>query len=118
MQIPGQAVLLRIYTDENALIGAQSLVDVIIRRARDARLAGATVLRGRKGFGESARIHEHRPFDLNDNLPVVIEIVDEEERLRAFLAILQDLPDIGLVTFEKVEVLRYGGHHAEPHQSV
>lgn len=118
MQIPGQAVLLRIYTDENALIGAQSLVDVIVRRARDARLAGATVLRGRKGFGESARIHEHRPFDLNDNLPVVIEMVDEEERLRAFLTILHDLPDIGLVTFEKVEVLRYGGHHTEPHQSV
>ncbi len=118
MQTPGQAVLLRIYTDESALIGDQSLLDTIVKRARLARLAGATVLRGRKGFGESARIHEHRPFDLNDNLPVVIEIVDEEERLRTFLATLDDLTDIGLVTLEKVEVLRYGGHHTEPRQSV
>ena len=115
MQTPGQAVLLRIYTDENALVGDRSLIDVIIRRARDAHLAGATVLRGRKGFGESARLHEHRPFDLNDNLPVVIEFVDEEARLRAFLPQLDDLKDIGLITFEKVEVLRYGGHPAEPH---
>lgn len=115
MQSPGQAVLLRIYTDERALVGDRALVDVIVRRAADAHLAGATVLRGRKGFGESARIHEARAFDLSDNLPVVIEIVDEEDRLRGFIATLQDLKDIGLVTFEKVEVLRYGGHHAESH---
>lgn len=114
MQIPGQAVLLRIYTDENALSGAESLISVIVKRARAARLAGATVLRGRMGFGESARLHEVRPFDLSDNLPVVVEIVDEEFRLRSFLATLADLTDIGLVTFEKVEVLRYGGHQAEP----
>jgi len=116
MQIPGQAVLLRIYTDESALVGDRSLMDVIVQRARQARLAGATVLRGRKGFGESARMHESRPFDFNDNLPVVIEMVDEETRLRAFLTTLDDLKGIGLVTFEKVEVLRYGGHHVEPHQ--
>ena len=108
MQIPGQAVLLRIYTDENALSGAESLISVIVKRARAARLAG------RMGFGESARLHEVRPFDLSDNLPVVVEIVDEEFRLRSFLATLADLTDIGLVTFEKVEVLRYGGHRAEP----
>ena len=112
---PGQAVLLRIYTDERALIGDRSLLETIVRRAKDARLAGATVLRGRKGFGESARLHGHRPFDLNDNLPVVIEIVDEEARLSGFVASLNDLPDIGLMTFEKVEVLRYGGHHTEDH---
>lgn len=115
MQIPGQAVLLRIYTDENALVGDRSLMDVIAQRARDARLAGATVLRGRKGFGETARMHEPRPFDFNDNLPVVIEMVDEEAKLRDFVTKLEDLKDIGLVTFEKVEVLRYGGHHVEPH---
>lgn len=114
MQIPGQAVLLRIYTDENALYGAESLIQVIVKRAITARLAGATVLRGRMGFGESAKLHEVRPFDLNDNLPVVVEMVDEELRLRDFLATLNDLTDIGLVTFEKVEVLRYGGHRQEP----
>jgi len=101
MQTPGQAVLLRIYTDENALVGDRSLMDVIVQRAQTARLAGATVLRGRKGFGESARMHEPRPLDFNDNLPVVIEFVDEEARLREFLTKLDDLKDIGLVTFEK-----------------
>ncbi|NQE65330.1 MULTISPECIES: DUF190 domain-containing protein [unclassified Caulobacter] len=115
MQIPGQAVLLRIYTDDNASVGDRSLRDVIVQRAREARLAGATVLRGNKGFGESARVHEPRPFEFNDNLPIVIEIVDEEARLRAFLPALADLKDIGLMTFEKVEVLRYGGHRAQPH---
>lgn len=116
MKAPGPAVLLRIYTDENAVVGDRSLIDILVKRARDARLAGATVLRGRKGFGESARLHAVRPFEFNDNLPVVIEIVDEEARLRAFIETLADLKDIGLVTFEKVEVLRYGGHHAEPHE--
>lgn len=108
MQTPGQAVLLRMYTDEQALFGDQSLIDVIIRRARDARLAGATVLRGRKGFGQSVHLHQHRDLGLDDNLPVVIEIVDEESRLGSFVDALGDLRDIGLVTFEKVMVLRYG----------
>jgi len=115
MQIPGQAILLRIYTDENALLGDRSLIDVIVRRAQEAHLAGVTVLRGLKGFGESVRLHQHRIFGLDENLPVVIEIVDEEARLRAFLITLEDLTDIGLVTLEKVEVLRYGGHHQERH---
>lgn len=115
MQTPGHAVLLRIYTDENALLGDRSLIDVIVRRAQEAHLAGATVLRGLKGFGESMRMHQHRTFSLNENLPVVIEIVDEESNLRAFVDALVDLTDIGLVTFEKVEVLRYGGHHPEHH---
>lgn len=115
MQVPGQAILLRIYTDEDALVGDRRLIDILLRRARDARLAGATVLRGRKGFGESAHIHEHRPFDLNDNLPVVLEFVDEESKLRAFVAQTADLADIGLITFEKVEVVRYGGHRPRKH---
>jgi PII-like signaling protein len=108
MQTPGQAVLLRIYSDEQALLGDQSLIDVIVRRAQEARLAGITVLRGLKGFGAGARLHQHRTFALSDNLPVVIEIVDEEDTLRAFVQAIGDLPEIGLVTFEKVEVLRYG----------
>jgi PII-like signaling protein len=112
MPIPGQAVLLRIYTDEQALLGDRSLIDEVVRRAQEARLAGATVLRGLKGFGAGARLHQHRTFALNDNLPVVIEVVDEDGKLRAFVETLKDLDDIGLVTFEKVEVLRYGADHA------
>jgi PII-like signaling protein len=114
MHIPGQATLLRIYTDENAVFGAQSLIDIIVRRARDAHLAGATVLRGRKGFGKAAHVHRHRDLGLDDNLPVVIEIVDEESRLRPLVSGLDDLHDIGLMTFEKVEVLRYGDGAAAP----
>lgn len=108
MEASGPAVLLRIYTDENALVGDRSLVDDIVRRARDAHLAGATVLRAIQGFGQSSRVHQRRPLHLDDNLPVVIEFVDQEAPLRAFVDQLADLREIGLVTMEKVEVLRYG----------
>lgn len=114
MEASGSAVLLRIYTDEHALHGDHSLVEDIVRRARSARLAGATVLRAIQGFGQSAHVHQHRPFDLNDNLPVVIELIDEEQRLRDFVSQLGDLREIGLMTMEKVEVLRYGGRAARP----
>lgn len=115
MKAPCTAILLRIYTDEQALFGSGSLIDEILRRAREAKLAGATVLRGQIGFGESVHIHQHRPFDLNQDLPVVVEIVDYEPSLRNFVGRLDDLTEIGLVTFEKVEVVRYGGHHPRNH---
>lgn len=108
MEASGPAVLLRIYTDENAGIGDRSLVEDIVRRAREARLAGATVVRAIRGFGQSSRVHQPRALRLDDNLPVVIEFVDEEASIRAFIASLADLREIGLVTMEKVEVLRYG----------
>ena len=73
-----------------------------------AREFGATVLRGSLGYGQSARLHAHRPFGLDDNLPVVIEIVDAETPLRAFVETLSEFHDIGLITFEKVEVVRFG----------
>lgn len=113
MEASGSAVLLRIYTDEHALHGDRSLVEDIVRRARAARLAGVTVLRAIKGFGQSAHVHQSRPFAFDDNLPVVIEVVDEEVRLRTFVSQLQDLREIGLVTLEKVDVLRYG-HASAP----
>ena len=105
-----QPALLRVYTDQNAIVGDRALYSVIVARALQAELGGATVLRGRMGFGESGHMHLSRPFDLGDNLPLVVEIVDEEDKLRAFAANLADLQDIGLVTLEKVAVLRYGGH--------
>ena len=108
MVAPGSAVLLRIYTDEDALYGAEALAAVIVKRAREAQLAGATVLRGSLGYGHSSRLHAHRPFRLDDNMPVVIDIVDDEAPLRAFVVTLGEFHDIGLITFEKVEVVRYG----------
>ncbi|MBL8772230.1 MAG: DUF190 domain-containing protein [Phenylobacterium sp.] len=108
MKAPTQAVLMRIYTDEDALVGDRALAEVVVARAREAHLAGATVLRGQMGFGATSRLHASRPFELRRNLPVVVELVDEDSALRAFLARLDDLHDIGLVTLEKVEVVRYG----------
>ena len=108
MKALDQAVLARIYTDEDALIGDRPLYATLVARAHAAKLAGATVLRGRMGFGQSAVVHAHHTLDLRDNLPMVIEIVDEEPKLRAFIADLGDLQGIGLITVEKVEVVRYG----------
>lgn len=98
------AKLLRIYTDEAAYFGDRKVFEVVATRARDARLAGATVLQALVGFGRSA--HRHSRHILEDDQSVVIEIVDDEASLRAFVATLEDLPDIGLITLEAVEVLR------------
>ena len=108
MQIPAQAALLRIYTEEARRDGTRPLYESVVLKARAAGLAGATVLRGPMGFGESARIHTANILDLSANLPLVIEIVDDEAKLRAFAANLGGMKDIGLVTLEKIEALHYG----------
>jgi PII-like signaling protein len=108
MQIPHQAALLRIYTEESRRDGTRALYESVVLKARDAGLAGATVLRGSMGFGVSAQLHTATILDLSANLPLVIEIVDAEDKLRAFLAGLEGLGDLGLVTLEKVEVVHYG----------
>ena len=108
MEAPQSALLLRIYTEEGRVHEHRPLHEWIVFKAREMKLAGATVLRGPMGFGESARIHNANILDLSANLPLVIEIVDAEAKLRAFAASLAGLKDIGLVTLEKVEVLHYG----------
>lgn len=102
--------LLKVYTDEDASCGDERVADMIVRKARDRGLAGATVLRGLTGYGRGSLIHAHHLFGISDNPPLVIEIVDAEERLRAFMADLADLRDIGLVTLERVEVLAQPSH--------
>jgi PII-like signaling protein len=108
MQTPGPAVLLRIYTEEGRMSGHRPLYEDIVFKARERGLAGATVLRGPMGFGQSATIHTAKILDLSANLPLVIEIVDAEDKVRAFLAEIQSMENLGLVTLEKVEVVRYG----------
>lgn len=108
MDMPKQAALMRIYTEEGARCGHKSLFEAIVSKARDAGIAGATVLRGPMGFGESATIHNASILNLSANLPLVIEIVDAEAKLRDFFQGLEMLDDVGLVTMEKVEVLHYG----------
>jgi PII-like signaling protein len=108
IDISGQFALLRIYTEEARRDGGRALYESVVLKAREAGLAGATVLRGPMGFGQSARIHNANILDLSANLPLVIEIVDAEAKLRDFAAGIVGMPDIGLVTLEKVEVLHYG----------
>jgi len=95
--------LLRIYTDEAAYLGDRKVLEVIASRARDAGLAGITVLDARLGFGRSAHVHRRHVFE--SDRAVVIEIVDEDERLRTFVDSLDDIPDVGLMTLEPVEML-------------
>ena len=108
MQAPQQAKLPRIYTEGAAREGGRPLYEAIVLKAREAGLAGATVLRGPMGFGQSSRIHNANILDLAANLPLVIEIVDAEDKVRAFLPTLDHMRDIGLVTLETVEVAHYG----------
>lgn len=108
MEIPEDAVLLRIFLGEDDKFGHQPLYEAIVLKAREMHLAGATVLRGPMGFGMSSRIHTAKILRLSENLPLVIEIVDSEARITPFLSALDGMMGSGLVTLEKVKVLRYG----------
>lgn len=108
MQLPKDAVLLRIFIGENHKAGHLPLYEAIVLKARDMHMAGATVLRGPLGFGRSSRIHTTKILRLSQDLPLVIEIVDAEEKIEAFLPELEKLMHSGLVTLEKAKVLRYG----------
>lgn len=108
MHAPCQAALLRIYTEEGRRSGHRPLYEDIVLKARAAGLAGATVLRGPMGYGRTAVLHTAKILDLSAQLPLVIEIVDDEPKLRAFLAELEAVRELGLITLEKVEVVRYG----------
>src|SRR5262245_26470330 len=108
MELPHDSVLLRIFLGENDRAGHQPLYEAIVLKAREAHLAGATVLRGPMGFGQSSRLHTAKILRLSEDLPIVIEIVDSEEKINAFLPTLDALMQSGLVTLEKVKVIQYG----------
>jgi PII-like signaling protein len=108
MQVPKDAVSLRIFLGENDKHQGKPLYEAIVLAARTAQLAGATVLRGPMGFGHSSRLHTAKILRLSEDLPLLIEIVDSEEKVNAFLPTLDAMMGSGLVTLEKVKVLRYG----------
>jgi PII-like signaling protein len=108
MQAPRDAVLLRIFFGEDDKVGRQPLYEAIVLKAREMHLAGATVLRGPMGFGHSSRLHTTKVLRLSQDLPIVIEIVDAEEKINGFLAVLDTMMPSGLVTLEKVQLLQYG----------
>jgi hypothetical protein len=108
MQIPHQALLLRIFIGEEDDFEGKPLYEAIVMKARENHLAGATVLRGPMGFGKSSRMHTSKILRLSEDLPLVIEIVDGEDSINAFLPILDGMMSSGLITLEKVQVLQYG----------
>lgn len=108
MQVPRDAVLLRIFIGEDDRYDGRPLYEAIVLEARARHLAGATVLRGPMGFGRSSRLHTAKILRLSEDLPIVVEIVDSAEKIDAFLDVLEPMMQSGLVTLENVRVIRYG----------
>jgi PII-like signaling protein len=107
MQLPEDALLLRIYIGESDRSQHRPLYEAIVLKARELHLAGATVLRGPMGFGAASRIHTAKILRLSLDLPMVIEIVDTEEKVNTLLPFLDEMMGGGLVTLEKVKVIHY-----------
>ena len=107
MKVEGTGLLARIYIGESDTWHGQPLYDAIVQLLRERGLAGATVLRGIEGYGAKQHLHTTRILRLSEDLPVLIEIVDMEERVRAILPELDAMVAGGMITLEKVEVIAY-----------
>ena len=113
MKIPEDGTLLRIHLGESDRLEGRPLYEAIVLKARELHLAGATVLRGSMGFGASSRLHTAKLLRLSSDLPLVIEIVDAEEKIEALLPFLDEVMQGGLVTLERVRVIRYAAGQKE-----
>src|SRR6201982_3891625 len=109
MHLPEDAVLLRVFIGESDRYQHRPLYEAIVLKARQLDLAGATVLRGPMGFGKSSHLHTAKILRLSMDLPIVIEIVDSEEKVDAFLPVLEGIMGGGLVTLERAKVIRHRG---------
>jgi hypothetical protein len=111
MKITGEGALLRIFIGESDRSGGRPLYETIVHKARELGLAGATVWRGIEGYGASSRIHTAKILRLSEDLPVIVEIVDSVEKIRAALpeldALIEGAGGGGLVTLEKAEIIKY-----------
>lgn len=114
MQLPQQSTLLRVFLGESDRWEHQPLYEAIVLKARELHLAGATVLRGPMGFGKSSRLHTAKILRLSMDLPIVIELVDSEDKIKAFLPVLDGMMKGGLITLEQVQVLRYQAYPEAP----
>lgn len=114
MQLPRDAILLRIFFGEEGRYNHLPLHEAIVLKVREMHLAGATVLRGHVGFGHSSRLHTTKILRLAQDLPVIVEIVDVQEKIDQFLPVLDRMMTSGLVTIEKVQVLQYGSEMTSP----
>ena len=113
MKLEGEGTLLRIYIGELDKWHHVPLYEAIVLKARERGLAGATVLRGPMGFGAHSHLHTSKILRLSEDLPVLIEIVDKEEKITAFLPELDEMVRDGMVTLEKVHVIKYQGNPAK-----
>ena len=107
MEVPRDSMLLRIFIGESDRWNHKPLYEAIVLKAREMHLGGATVLRGPMGFGKSSRMHTAKILRLSMDLPIVIEIVDSEEKINAFLPALEEMMSGGMVTLERVQVIEY-----------
>ena len=113
MPLSRDAVLLRIFIGEDDRADHKPLYEAIVLKAREMLLAGATVLRGPLGFGQSSHLHTTKILRLSQDLPMVIEIVDSEEKINAFIDAVEPIMGSGLMTLEKVKVVQYGTKRIE-----
>ncbi|MDM7926537.1 MAG: DUF190 domain-containing protein [bacterium] len=107
MHLPEQATLLRVFIGESDKADGKPLYEAIVLKARELNLAGATVLRGVLGFGADSRLHSAKLLDLSEDMPMVVEIVDTEENIRKLLPYIDTHVTEGLVTLEKMRVIKY-----------
>ena len=113
MDLPRESMLLRIFLGEKDRWEHQALYEAIALKAREMHLAGATVFRGAMGFGRSSRMHTSKILRLSYDLPILIEIVDTEEKISSFLPVIDNMLKGGLVTLEKIQAVYYRGEHSE-----
>jgi PII-like signaling protein len=114
MPTPTDSILLRIYIGEAARHGHEPLHEAIVLKAREMHLAGATVIRGAMGFGNSSLLHTTKVLRLSDDLPLVIEILDSEEKINAFMRVLEAMMPAGVATLDKVRTVHFGAAKAAP----
>ena len=107
MKLPEEGMLLRIFIGENDHYRGRPLYEQIVLKAREMNLAGATVVRGIMGFGADSRLHTSKFLRLSEDLPVIIELVDREDRLLTLIPFLDEVVEEGLITLEKVRVIKY-----------
>ena len=107
MKLPSEAFLLRIFVGESDKMDGKPLYEAIVKKARNRGLAGATVIRGFLGFGAKSLIHTSKVLRLSEDLPIIVEIVDAEEKIESFLGELDEMIGEGLVTMEKVRIIAY-----------
>ncbi|MFB6217420.1 MAG: DUF190 domain-containing protein [Candidatus Aenigmatarchaeota archaeon] len=113
MKLKEEGYLLRMFIGEDDTYQNEPLYDVLVRKARDMGLAGATVLKGIEGYGANSRIHTANVLRLSEDLPVIIEIVDSKEYIDEFLEETEEMIEEGLVTLEKADVIKYTANQTE-----